>query len=31
MNIFNSITQGLEETIKVESNEKEKMMFNYKV
>lgn len=31
MNIFNSITQGLEETIKVESNEKERMMFNYKV
>ena len=31
MNIFNSITQGLEEAIKVESNEKVKMMFNYKV
>ena len=31
MNIFNSITKGLEEAIKVESNEKEKMMFNYKV
>ena len=30
MNIFNSITQGLEEAIKIESNEK-KMMFNYKV